>query len=180
MVCILNLCFLFRRPSPLHLSLVSNYSLQFLEPCSDIFIIFFLSSVWNKFWKTQEINLRSSLFLFTTLEIPYTSLQFYVRFTVLKVKRWSRSVMSDSVTPWTIAHHAPSMEFSRQEYWSGLPFPSPGDLPTQGSNPGLLHCRQMLYHLSHQGIPTFLRSHSVFLSTFYWWLVIIPNETLPL
>ena len=34
------------------------------------------------------------------------------------------------MTPWTVAHQAPpSMEFSRQEYWSGLPFPSPGDLP---------------------------------------------------
>ena len=34
------------------------------------------------------------------------------------------------VTPWTVAHQAPlSMRFSRQEYWSGLPFPSPGDLP---------------------------------------------------
>ena len=33
-------------------------------------------------------------------------------------------------TPWTVAHQAPlSMEFSRQEYWSGLPFPPPGDLP---------------------------------------------------
>ena len=42
----------------------------------------------------------------------------------------------------TVAHQAPlSMRFSRQEYWSGLPFPSPRDLPTQGSNPGLLHCR---------------------------------------
>jgi len=40
------------------------------------------------------------------------------------------------------------MAFSRQEYWSGLPFPSPGDLPTQGLNPGLPHCRQMLYCLS--------------------------------
>ena len=44
--------------------------------------------------------------------------------------------MSDSVTPWTIACQAPlSMEFSRQEYWSGLPFPSPGDLP----DPGIEH-----------------------------------------
>ena len=33
-------------------------------------------------------------------------------------------------TPWTVAHQAPpSMGFSREEYWSGLPFPSPGDLP---------------------------------------------------
>ena len=92
------------------------------------------------------------------------------------------------------------MEFSRQEYWSGLPCPPPGDLPdpgiepasltssrlasrffttrhhspwnspgqntgvgslslpqgiflTQGLNPGLLHCRQILYQLSHQGSP---------------------------
>ena len=42
----------------------------------------------------------------------------------------SHSVVSDSVIPWTMAFGAPlSMEFSRQEYWSGLPFPSPGDLP---------------------------------------------------
>ena len=40
-------------------------------------------------------------------------------------------------TPWTVAHQAPpSMEFSRQEYWSGLPFSSPGDLPDPGIEPG--------------------------------------------
>ena len=40
------------------------------------------------------------------------------------------------VTPWTVAHQAPlSMGFSRQEYWSGLPFPSPGDLPNPGIEP---------------------------------------------
>ena len=40
-------------------------------------------------------------------------------------------------TPWTVAYQAPpSMEFSRQEYWSGLPFPSPGDLPDPGIAPG--------------------------------------------
>ena len=92
------------------------------------------------------------------------------------------------VTPWTAAHQAPqSLGFSRQEHWSGLSFPSPGDLPnqgikpsdlhllqflhwqagkntvvgchfllqkifpTQGLNPDLPHCRQMLYRLSHQG-----------------------------
>ena len=39
-------------------------------------------------------------------------------------------------TPWTLAHQAPlSMGFSRQEYWSGLPFPSPGDLPIPGIYP---------------------------------------------
>ena len=47
------------------------------------------------------------------------------------------------VTPWTVDHQASlSMELFRQEYWSGLPFPSPGDLP----NPGMLSsCRQILY-----------------------------------
>ena len=39
-------------------------------------------------------------------------------------------------TLWTVAHQAPpSMGFSRQEYWSGLPFPSPGDLPDPGIKP---------------------------------------------
>ena len=41
------------------------------------------------------------------------------------------------VTPWMVAYKAPpSMGFSRQEYWSGLPFPSPGDLPNPGIEPG--------------------------------------------
>ena len=41
------------------------------------------------------------------------------------------------VTPWTVAHQAPlSMAFSRKEYWSGLPFPSPGDLPDPEIKPG--------------------------------------------
>ena len=44
--------------------------------------------------------------------------------------------MSDSATPWTVAHKAPlSMGFPRLEYWSGLPFPTPGDLPDSGIEP---------------------------------------------
>ena len=45
------------------------------------------------------------------------------------------------------------MGFSRQDYWSGLPLPSPWDLPAQGSKPGLLHCRQILSYLSGQRGP---------------------------
>ena len=53
---------------------------------------------------------------------------------VVKVK--SLSHVRLFVTPWTVAHQAPlSMGFSRQEYWSGLPFPSPGDLPDPGIEP---------------------------------------------
>ena len=48
--------------------------------------------------------------------------------------------MSDSsATPWTVAHWAPLfMGFFRQEYWSGLPFPPPGDLPHPGIEPASL------------------------------------------
>ena len=47
-----------------------------------------------------------------------------------------QQVVSDSATPWTVACQAPlSMGFSRQEYWSGLLFPSPGDLPNPGIKP---------------------------------------------
>ena len=54
----------------------------------------------------------------------------------VKVKLLSR-VRLFGLTPWTVAYQAPlSMGFSRQEYWSGLPFPSPGDLPNPGIEPG--------------------------------------------
>ena len=53
----------------------------------------------------------------------------------MKVKLLSRVRLF--ATPWTVAYQAPlSMGFSRQEYWSGLPFPSPGDLPDPGIEPG--------------------------------------------
>ena len=48
----------------------------------------------------------------------------------IKVKVKSLSCVQLFVTPWTVAYQAPpSVGFSRQEYWSGLPFPSPEDLP---------------------------------------------------
>ena len=55
----------------------------------------------------------------------------------VKVKVKSLSPVQLFATPWTVADQAsPSMGFSRQEYWSGLPFPSPGDLPDPGIEPG--------------------------------------------
>ena len=54
----------------------------------------------------------------------------------VKVKVKSLSCVRLSATPCTVAYNAsPSMGFSRQEYWSGLPFPSPGDLPNPGIKP---------------------------------------------
>ena len=54
-----------------------------------------------------------------------------------QVKVKSLSGVRLFATPWTVAYQAlPSMGFSRQEYWTGLPFPSPGDLPDPGIEPG--------------------------------------------
>ena len=67
----------------------------------------------------------------------------------------SCSVVSDFVTPWTLdCQVSLSMGVFRQEYWSGHHFLLQGIFPTQESNPGLLHCRQILYCLSHQGSPS--------------------------
>ena len=56
---------------------------------------------------------------------------------IVKVKVKSLSHVRLFATPWTVAYNAPpSIGFSRQEYWSGLPFPSPEDLPNLGIEPG--------------------------------------------
>ena len=57
------------------------------------------------------------------------------------------------VTPWSAVHHALSMEFSRQEYWSGLPSPTPGYLSTQGLNLCFLHWQVDSLPLRHLGSP---------------------------
>ena len=59
------------------------------------------------------------------------------------------------------------MGFSRQEYWSGLSSPPPGDLPNQGSYQGLPHCRRILYQLSHQ------RSLYIYLSIYLLYIYIV-------
>ena len=78
----------------------------------------------------------------------------------VKSESVSCSVVFDSLlTPWTVAHQAPlSMGFPRQECWSGLHSLLQGIFLTQGLNPGLLHCRQILYHLSLQENP-FIAEH---------------------
>ena len=59
-----------------------------------------------------------------------------------------------SVTPWTVARQASlSMEFSRREYWSGLPFPSLGDFPNSGIKPACPAWQVCSLSLSHQESP---------------------------
>ena len=73
--------------------------------------------------------------------------------------------MSDSfVTQWTVAHQVPlSMEFPWQEYWSELPFPSPGDLPNPGIEPTSVLQADSL-PLSHLGSPTGGKRHILILN----------------
>ena len=95
-------------------------------------------------------NSRSSLRL--TFICPKSDFIRTCKTVKVKVKSLSRVQLFE--TPWTVAYQAPlSMGFSRKECWSGLPFPSPGDLPNPGIEPGLPHCRQTLYRLSHEGSP---------------------------
>ena len=64
-------------------------------------------------------------------------LRLYCMWCISHLLLFSHSIMPTSLRPpWTVALQAPlSMGFSRQEYWSGLPFPSPGDLPDPGIKP---------------------------------------------
>ena len=73
-------------------------------------------------------------------------------------------VMSDSENPWTVARQAPlSMEFFRQEYWSGLPFPPPGDLPHPMIEPGSPALQVDSLPSEHQGSPSIQHGNSKFL-----------------
>ena len=86
--------------------------------------------------------------------ITQTSLKSYIKYGILKVPcaMLSLSVVSDSATPWTVACQALlSMGILQARIWSGLHALLQGIFPTQGSNPGLQHCRWILYCLSHWG-----------------------------
>ena len=86
-------------------------------------------------WRLRS-SLACQVHILLSLPSPYASLPFINEISESeKVKSLSRVWLF--VTPWTVAYQAPpSMESSRQEYWSGLPFPSPGDLPDPRIEPG--------------------------------------------
>ena len=71
--------------------------------------------------------------------------------TVCPVNQWSFSVMSDSAIPWSVAYQAPpSMQFSRQEYWSGVPLPSP---KANVKNQSLVRKSVVLKFFLYSGFP---------------------------
>ena len=74
---------------------------------------------------------------------------------VVKVFCLVAKLCDSFVTPWTVAHRTPlSMKFSRQEYWNGLPFPSPGDLSGPGIELASPHWQADSLPLSYLGSPT--------------------------
>ena len=80
------------------------------------------------------------------------------------VKWKSLSCVRLFVTPWTVVCQAPlSMEFSRQGYWSGLPFPSPGDLPNPGMEPSCPALQADFLPSEPPGKSTCWRLHAIFL-----------------
>ena len=83
--------------------------------------------------RSLEMQNRSSIVYFTksyiNWSLPYHSNVWLILWTWAVLMRYNSIYCLTLETPWTIAHQAPlSMESSRQEYWSGLPFPTPGDL----------------------------------------------------
>ena len=61
-----------------------------------------------------------------------------------------------------------SLEFSREEHWSGLPFPSPGGLPDPGIKPSLPYCRQILYHVRHHKFEIYIH-FQMSQENYKWW-----------
>ena len=87
-------------------------------------------SPWSCFWTFSSLHKESSRLLVVTPINPVTPSP------IEKQKMKLLSHVQLFAAPWTVAFQAPpSMRFSRQEYWSGLPFSSPGDLPDPGIEP---------------------------------------------
>ena len=87
---------------------------------------------------------------------PYTFIHVYTY-----IYSVSCSIVSDSVIPWTVTLQAPlSMGFPRQEYWSGFPFPSPGELPDPGIKPGSPALQADSLLSEPQGIPILLHKYA--------------------
>ena len=92
------------------------------------------SEGWKKEFFREKTELKNCIILQSCYPVTYMLSRF--------------SCISLFATLWTLAHQAPLfMGFSRQEYWSELPCPPPGDLPDPGIKPYLLcllHCRRVL------------------------------------
>ena len=121
-----------------------SFAHNLCQKCSFSYYSIFLLILWALVQASPPQSRFPSLIFF------YSIFYFYNALNMLCI---SRSVMSQLfATPWTVAHQAPlSMGFPRQEYWSGLPFSSPGDLSNSGFGPGSPVLQADSLNLSHQG-----------------------------
>ena len=116
---------------------VVGITLQLLLP---MLLLLFSHSVMSNSLQPLDCNKPVSSILHYLPEFAQNSCPLnqwsYVMHILLKVKVKSHSRVWLFAAPWTVAHQAPpSMKFSRQECWSGLPFPSLGDLPNPRIKP---------------------------------------------
>ena len=155
-------------------------------------VLFLCSSVTNE-WKCRGLKLyplsatrsvvqksgRTCMNGFTVYQKP--KMELFSRFnSYLKERKKVKSLSHVWLlaTLWTVAHQAPpSMGFSRQEYWSGLPFPSPGDLPDPGIEPRSPSLQADALTSEPPGKPQFLSEDSApppkkihFWAHLYFWL----------
>ena len=105
--------------------------------CSVLYILNKLSLLIFSFETSVSSVLFFFFFLFALFNSTVISIDVVLFARFFSWSAWSEVKSLSHVrlfaTPWTVAHQAPwSMGFSRHEYWSGLPFPSPGDLPNPG------------------------------------------------
>ena len=142
--------------------------LSWVSPSDPSLSVIQSGQVWGRESNFLVVSLLSSLAFHHEFVMPmYLRLNFYAgnqfqwclclfgslcfNYHNLSLSLNDNSIMSDSATPGTVAHQAPpSMGFSKQEYWSGWPFPSPGYLPNSEIEPGSPEL-QVDYHLSYQG-----------------------------
>ena len=129
-----------------------------------IFCLVLLPIIESVVWKSPTVITELILFSFNSVSFWFTSLGLsgiYLLMIAISFKRVliiHLLVAHSCLILWDpmdcVARQAPpSMGFSRQEFWSGLPFFLQGIFPAQGSNLCLLHCRQILHPLSQQGNP---------------------------
>ena len=104
-----------------------KYMCIYMFSCSDSFLLKIITRYWIQFLVLCN----------RALLVTYFTYVFIYLFIYLFIYSYVLSHVRLSATPWTVAHQARlSMGFPRQEYWRGLPFPSPGHLPNPGIEPG--------------------------------------------
>ena len=136
-----------RKPnSSIHFTKTSNLAIISFKHCMIVFAVLefwknFVGSSWHEAQKCcpRKLTARPPFLLH---QLPQATSKAPKPFSECKLLSRVRLF----ATSWSIQ----SMKFSRPEYWSEWPIPSPWDLPNPGIKPGLPHCRRILYQLSHQ------------------------------